>query len=862
MGKFSRGRRNSNGQQLVEFCECNDFVITNTLFDHRASHRTTWAGSRRDRETGEVLPIYNQIDYILVKARQRPRVTNARSYAGTVTNSDHRLVAMEIRVKANKHATHVNTSRPVKFNITTLALDSTERDKYRETLNTKLASMSEHPHWNELSKAILDTAEETVGILPNNNNKYRSNTIAQLSTEQKELRLRINNTRSRATREKLKKERNALLHEIQAEARRLQARELEAKLKEIEEAKDSAKMFKATRMLTRTSKSSITVIKDGETINKPEDIAEEVAKYFNVKLNNDNIDSNKNGTAENNDDCVDIINNNVISNNETLSKPITADEVATAARAIKNGRAPGPDNIPGELFKYGSNELFVCISDLLNRAFSENSELGLGEGTLIPLAKPGKPKGLLSSLRPIVLLTTLRKTLSTVILNRIRDKVEKFLSPTQSGFRQNRSTSDAVWAHKWIIATTQKHRIAIENLGLDMTSAFDTLDRQRLLNETRSIFDDDEWRMIKKLLDTTTLRVRVCNALSLPFDSTWGSPQGDSASPIIFTIYLELALRQLRHQCIRPKEAIRTPPEISYADDVDFISTSSQYIQTVMNEAPTVLKDWNLKVNEAKLEHTIIKRDDRDKEAWRSTKKLGSLLGDHEDLKRRKQLAANAFSKSKALWPNTSGVSLTKRLRIYNACVKPVLTYNMSTWALTQAESNELDAFHRRQLRSIIGVRYPDTISNNELYARTKTTPLSLEMFLARWKLFGHTLRMNNEVPAKQAMLDYFSIEKSGETSAFQGRPRTTPPIVLSQDLEQMKAAAAEARANATNKQRKTAAQQLANLYAKIPNQLRSLKDLQQLEQLARTRKEWIQLVNDAHALQLQQWKSQREKAK
>ena len=128
----------------------------------------------------------------------------------------------------------------------------------------------------------------------------------------------------------------------------------------------------------------------------------------------------------------------------------------------------------------------------------------------------------------------------------------------------------------------------------------------------------------------------------------------------------------------------------------------------------------------------------------------------------------------------------------------------MSTWALTQAESNELDAFHRRQLRSIIGVRYPDTISNNELYARTKTTPLSLEMFLARWKLFGHTLRMNNEVPAKQAMLDYFSIEKSGETSAFQGRPRTTPPIVLSQDLEQMKAAAAEARANATNKQRKT----------------------------------------------------------
>jgi hypothetical protein len=88
----------------------------------------------------------------------------------------------------------------------------------------------------------------------------------------------------------------------------------------------------------------------------------------------------------------------------------------------------------------------------------------------------------MSSLRPIVLLTTLRKTLSLITLNRIRPAVEGFLPKSQSGFRQNRSTSDAVWAHKWLIARIMKAREEIFILGAYMSRAFDTLDRQRMLD--------------------------------------------------------------------------------------------------------------------------------------------------------------------------------------------------------------------------------------------------------------------------------------------------------------------------------------------------------------------------------------------
>jgi hypothetical protein len=54
------------------------------------------------------------------------------------------------------------------------------------------------------------------------------------------------------------------------------------------------------------------------------------------------------------------------------------------------------------------------MAEKLNSMFANNENLELGRGTLIVLPKLGKPPGLMSSLRPIVLLTTLRKTLSLI----------------------------------------------------------------------------------------------------------------------------------------------------------------------------------------------------------------------------------------------------------------------------------------------------------------------------------------------------------------------------------------------------------------------------------------------------------------
>jgi hypothetical protein len=50
----------------------------------------------------------------------------------------------------------------------------------------------------------------------------------------------------------------------------------------------------------------------------------------------------------------------------------------------------------------------------------------------------------------------------------------------------------------------------------------------------------------------------------------------------------------------------------------------------------------------------------------------------------------------------------------------------------------------------------------------------------ARWRIFGHTLRMTDDTPAKRAMLNYFDVT----TSSYLGRPHHTLPLVINKDLK------------------------------------------------------------------------------
>ncbi|GFS23827.1 hypothetical protein ElyMa_003399800 [Elysia marginata] len=152
-------------------------------------------------------------------------------------------------------------------------------------------------------------------------------------------------------------------------------------------------------------------------------------------------------------------------------------------------------------------------------------------------------------------------------------------------------------------------------------------------------------------------------------------------------------------------------------------------------------------------------------------KKVGSLLGDTEDTERRKQLSNLALQKLSSIWIRNDKVKQVTRLNLYRALslVKSILLCNCGTWSLTKQEEHMLTTFHRRQLRTILNIKYPTVIKNNALYQKTGETPISLTILEARWQLFGHILRQAiNYTPPNVAMTKCFKTEGPANNEAHQ----------------------------------------------------------------------------------------------
>ena len=470
---------------------------------------------------------------------------------------------------------------------------------------------------------------------------------------------------------------------------------------------------------------------------------------------------------------------------------------------------------------------------------------------------------------------------------RMAPAIERLLPKYQSAYRPGRSTADAVWAKRWIISAVEHCRLKLFMLGIDLSRAFDTILRGKLMLTLRDDgwANEDELRMIQYLLSNTKLCVRIGQFFSDPFLSNLGSPQGDGLSATLFIIYLASALKDVdAHSPPRPQLDITLciPPKLAYADDVDFISSSATTLDGVFEVADRVLPLWGLVVNKSKTERTelllhpaagdcvicervcrsnavqcdrckgwahykctgatqeqihsfetdssaewlcrecvttpsAVPPRERGKEPWRHSRYLGTLLGVSEDIAKRTQLASAAFGKLYKLWIRRTHVSLARRMRLYNAFVLPHLVYNAGTQGLSHDDENKLDCFHRRQLRRVLGVFFPDVITNVQLYTQTKSVPLSSLFRNARWRLFGHILRLPSSVPAVQAMHTYFIARSMFPRRG--GTPRSCLVSTLQRDLK-----------NVENVRGLT---------------LESLEDLDVMKSLASDRSQWVGLCED-----------------
>ena len=102
-----------------------------------------------------------------------------------------------------------------------------------------------------------------------------------------------------------------------------------------------------------------------------------------------------------------------------------------------------------------------CINDSISKQLYIDS---IGEGYITPLQKPGKPKGPLTSLRPLTLLNGSRKILTLVTLRRVEQKIDEYTMAWQCGYKYGRSCAD-LGAQRMMISVMARRKWTFYKMG-------------------------------------------------------------------------------------------------------------------------------------------------------------------------------------------------------------------------------------------------------------------------------------------------------------------------------------------------------------------------------------------------------------
>jgi hypothetical protein len=163
---------------------------------------------------------------------------------------------------------------------------------------------------------------------------------------------------------------------------------------------------------------------------------------------------------------------------------------------------------------------------------------------------------------------------------------------------------------------------------------------------------------------------------------------------------------------------------------------------------------------------------------------LGSVVaadGDAmRDVTRRIGKAAAVFQRLRPIW-NSASLSLPVKLRLLSTIVITTATYASETWKATADVVRKLDVFHPRCLRRVMKISHQDRITNEEVYRRANTWPLSETVMQCRLRFTGHTLRLSDHRLPKTALS-----WRPAQGKRKQGHPKTTWRRTLTSDLQQV----------------------------------------------------------------------------
>ncbi|CAF2121924.1 unnamed protein product [Rotaria magnacalcarata] len=812
IGPYTVDSTNENGKRLIDFCNINNLIVANTFFQHKPVHQTSWMHPEKK--------VWHMLDYTVVNRKFRSSVEDLRVHrmaAGTIGTDHHLLRAkVKIHLRSRKKSQH---AKRIRLDCKKLrdenVVDAFQKGikKMREAM--KNDTMTVNQKYANFVKCVKGLGQQHFQQEQNNHRKQKewlTDEILDIVNKKGKAFLNWQNNRGTRLEQKHRGKYRMLrkLVKIKVDARQTEYwDEVTGEIEKAIKQHDPATAYAMIRRLRGGNNKNIEYMpiqnKNGDLLTNSADRLSRWREYLSELLNvHTSLDPS----------IIQQIDAPPISKKEQeqQDKPPSLAEVQEAIRQMKSRKAPGNDGITADLLKAGGLPVAIWLHEIFVDIWKQEEIVeDWALAILIRLYKNKGDKKICDNYRGISLLVVASKIFSRVILNRVQILLDNKLLEQQAGFRSNRSTIDQIFTLKLVMEKSREHNKPLCICFIDIQKAYDSVNRELLWKICRSYgLTDKTVLMLKLLYKNSKAQVRINDELSDSFDIETGVMQGGIPSPILFNILFDYIMRKVIEEAnvegiklgYGTNDFFHTAKDIvdelniltlMYADDVAVMCNNANDLEKFIKTFEKVTQEFGLTMSVKKtcimslkqLKEDSARRIIKDEEVdipdidivirnqkvdiVESFAYLGCFVSrdqsPEKETETRIAKASTAFNMLRNAIRYRKSISIEAKLRIFRACVIPVLLYGSEVWSLTVVQERRLNTFYMTCLRTIIGVNLGDKMANETILDLTGQPCLENIMRRNRLRWFGHVNRMENSDDAeprsvKKTMFSYFPDSK------------------------------------------------------------------------------------------------------
>lgn len=258
-------------------------------------------------------------------------------------------------------------------------------------------------------------------------------------------------------------------------------------------------------------------------------------------------------------------------NYTTFLAPETPSDVLTTLKSISNSNAKDIYGLSNRILKQLAEGIALPLSLIINSCFINGKfPSRLKTSRVVPIFKKGDENDP-GNHRPISLIPVFSKPIEIGLNNRLITFLERsnLLSCHQFGFRQNKSTSDALRDLVGYVVECFERGESVMAIFCDLSKAFDCVSHQLLLNKLVHYgIRGNALQLIESYLSDRYQLVECGSRQSSALSVKAGVPQGSILGPLLFILYVN------ELPSIFP--SLKT---IQYADDTTLLDHNCQTAQ-------------------------------------------------------------------------------------------------------------------------------------------------------------------------------------------------------------------------------------------------------------------------------------------